>query len=220
MMPTLKALLQLMRQRLGPPKTIRILPSLSDPAATKNIKRASRLVPPALIDYINMTTRVTASDTKISQGSLTQYVQPGIGAVEYPTKIFTDQRATIAFFLTSRFGAAVHELGHGIQHSTPGVDAVFHEFHKRRWRGGAGGKTVRYFDKDDQFLGIRQLPSKPYPTEHFGTLVDNLPLEIFPHALEFLLSGDEKRFRQLTRDEPELYHLIIGTLLTFRATNL
>ncbi len=112
--------------------------------------------------------------------------------------------------LDSDVGTPLHEYVHHLQRAMPGLDALFHQLHRRRTAGEprvqVGGPTD--LGREDQY--VHAYAGREYTDEE-------LPQEVLTMGVQQLFHPvwGEEYLIELARDDPEMLDLVLGVLFHY-----
>jgi hypothetical protein len=108
----------------------------------------------------------------------------------------------------------LHEFAHRVQDVLPGLDALFQELHRRRTVNDPLELITRFapgeLGRPDGYVHRYQGREYSFRNANGGAL------EVITMAFQYALSGEPVDFDELRRQDPEMLHLVLGTLWYYR----
>ncbi len=121
-----------------------------------------------------------------------------------------ERQQTAEISVASDVGNPLHEYVHHLQRAMPGLDALFHQLHRRRTAGEprvqVGGPTD--LGRKDQY--VHAYAGREYTKEE-------LPQEVLTMGVQQLFHPvwDEEYLLMLVHDDPEMLDLVLGVLFHY-----
>lgn len=167
--------------------------------AAEKIREASRSLPDSWL-------AVSDAQSSLKAASLQARARSSYAPAKQLLEIATDATPDVA----------LHELMHHLQFVIPALDAIFEALHRQR-TAGADLKPMRTLlphysprelTREDSYF-------HPYQGREYRIGGKQRPLEVITMAFQAIWGGNAHMLQQILDKDPEMVHLVIGTLWSF-----